>query len=248
MSPQEMPLAALPPMPVARPEPSVGEMLQAVIEKGVTSENVAAIEKLVGLYERMQDKRSEQQFAQAFVKLQSEMPKVQATKAVPDRSGGVRYRFAPLEEIVKQIGPALKDNGFTFSFSERFDNGRMIETCTLQHVGGHKRANEFSVRVGSGPPGCTETQADGAASQYARRYALCDALGIVIEHLDEDARLEGGPVTKEQAEELARRVAETNSNRDAFLKFAGADTFFNISAVKYEMLDQFLQKKERKGK
>lgn len=233
---------------MVRPEPSVGEMLQAVITKGVTSENVAAIEKLVGLYERMEDKRAEQEFARAFVQLQSDMPKVHATKAVPDRNGGVRYRFAPLEEIVRQIGPALKDHGFTFSFSERYADGRMIETCTLQHIGGHKRQNDFSVRVGQGPPGCTETQADGAASQYARRYALCDALGIVIEHLDEDARLEGGAVTPEQAFELERRVAETNSDKKAFLKFAGAEKFSEISAVKYDMLDQFLAKKERRSK
>lgn len=238
----------VPALPVARTEPSVGEMLQAVIERGVTQENVVAIERLVGLYERMQERRAEQLFAEAFVKLQAQMPKVQATRAVPDRSGGVRYRFAPLEEIVRQIGPALKENGFTFSFSERFDAGRMIESCTLMHVGGHKRTNEFSVRVGGGPPGCTETQADGAASQYARRYALCDSLGIVIEHLDEDARLEGGTVTKEQAEDLARRVAETNSDRAAFLKFAGAKDFFSIMALKFDMLDQFLTRKERKGK
>lgn len=244
----QLTLGARTPTSVAKVEPSVGEMLQAVIERGVTQENVSAIEKLVGLYERMHERRAEQLFAEAFVKLQSDMPKVQATKAVPDRSGGVRYRFAPLEEIVRQVGPALKEHGFTFSFSERFDSGRMIETCTLMHVGGWKRSNEFSVRVGGGPPGCTETQADGAASQYARRYALCDALGIVIEHLDEDARLEGGPVTPDQAFELERRVAETNSNKEAFLKFAGAAKFSEISAVKYDMLDQFLQKKERKSR
>ena len=235
-------------LPAARPEPSVGEMLQAVIDKGVTQENVAAIEKLVGLYERMQEKKAEQLFASAFVRLQAEMPKVQATVAVKNKDGSVRYRFAPIEKIVEQVGPAMKENGFTFSFSERFFEGRMVETCTLMHVGGHKRTNEFSVRVGGGPPGCTETQADGAASQYARRYALCDALGIVIEHLDEDARAEGGTVTAEQAFELERRVAETNSNKAAFLKFAGAEKFADISAVKYDMLDQFLQKKERKGR
>lgn len=241
------PSGLLPAAPVKQ-EPSVGEMLQAVIDKGVTQENVAAIEKLVGLYERMQDKKAEQLFAAAFVRLQAEMPKVQATKPVQNRDGSLRYRFAPLEEIVKQIGPSLKEHGFTFSFSERFDSGRMIETCTLMHVGGWKRTNEFSVRVGGGPPGCTETQADGAASQYARRYALCDALGIVIEHLDEDARLEGGTVTADQAFELERRVAETNSNKAAFLKFAGAEKFTDIAAVKYDMLNQFLQKKERKGR
>jgi hypothetical protein len=238
-------LQRMPEQAVARPVPSVGEMLGAVIEKGVTAENVAAIEKLVGLYERMEEKKSEREFATAFVRLQEIMPKVNATKAVPDRSGGVRYKFAPLEEIVRQIGPALKECGFTFSFSERYAEARMIETCTIMHISGHSRQNEFSVRVGSGPPGCTETQADGAASQYARRYALCDALGIVIEHLDQDARLEGGMITKDQAEELSRRLQEVNGDRAAFLKLADADSFFNIRVAKLEMLETMLAKKER---
>lgn len=233
---------------VTRPAPTVGEMLAAIIDKGVTADNVAAIEKLVSLYERMEERKAEAAFADAFVKLQANMPKVQATQAVPDRSGGVRYKFAPLEEIVRQIGPALMAHGFSFSFSERFDNNRMIESCTLQHVGGHKRTNEYSVRVGSGPPGCTETQADGAAGQYARRYALCDALGIVIEHTDNDARAEGGFITAEQATELERRVTDTQSNRDAFLRFADAPSFQEIRAAKYGVLDAFLTKKERRPK
>jgi hypothetical protein len=233
---------------VARPAPDVGDMLRTVVEKGITTENVAAFEKLVGLYERMESRKAEQHYSAAFVALQSDMPKVNATKTVPDKQGGVRYKFAPLEEIIRQIGPSLKQHGFTFSFSERFENGRMIETCTITHVGGHHRSNEFSVRVGSGPPGCNETQADGAAGQYARRYALCDALGIVIEHIDQDARAEGACITKAQADELARRVNETETDRAAFLKFAGAASFTEISSVKYDMLDQLLSKKERRGK
>lgn len=40
---------------LARPLPTPADMLQGIIEKGVTTENVAALEKIVGLYERMQE-------------------------------------------------------------------------------------------------------------------------------------------------------------------------------------------------
>jgi len=228
--------------------PSVGEMLKAVIDKGVTAESVGALEKLVGLYERMEDKKAERAFAAAFVSLQAEMPNVQATKAVPNNDGSIRYRFAPFEDLMEQVAPMLQKHGFTVSFSSKFEEGRIISTCTLQHIEGHKRTNDFAVRVGKGPPGSSESQGDGAAASYAKRFALVEALNIVVSHLDNDARLEGGPVSKEQAFELERRVQETNSSMEAFLKFAGASKFAEIPSAKYSILDEFLSKKERSRK
>jgi hypothetical protein len=233
------------PMQVAAP--SVAGMLQAVIDRGVTAENVAAVEQIVKLYEHMQEKDAEKLFAQAFNALQTEMKRVRAMKAVPNNDGSVRYRFAPYEDIMEQVRPMLEKHGFTVTFSTDYAEGRLVKSCTLQHIGGHSKTNKFAVRIGSGPPKATESQADGAASTYAKRFALCDALNITIE-TDSDARAEGGPITPEQADELARRVAETNSNREAFLKLAGAASFAEIGAAKYSILDEMLTRKERKGK
>lgn len=227
--------------------PSVAAMLQAVIERGVTQENVGALEKLVGLYERMEEKNAEKAFATAFNALQTEMRGVKATRAVPNNDGSVRYKFAGYEEIMEQVRPMLEKHGFTVTFSTDFAEGRLIKTCTLQHTGGHSKSNKFAVRIGSGPPKATETQADGAASTYAKRFALCDALNILIEH-DTDARAEGGPITVDQAAELEHRVAMSNSDKAAFLKLAGAKTYAEIPAAKYSILDELLARKERKGK
>jgi hypothetical protein len=253
----ELPVAVVSPAPltVSRPAPTVGEMLGAVIEKGITAENVTAIKKLVGLYERMQDKEAEKAFAAAFVGLQAEMPAIKAVKPVPNKDGSVRYRYAPYEEIMEQVAPLLKKHGFTLTFSTEYVELRLVKTCTLQHVGGHKASNSFAVRVGSGPPCSTETQADGAAATYAKRAALCDCLNIVIEH-DNDARAEGSPITDEQAEELQRRVIETESNEVAFLKFCGVKPEGNptladyrkIGSTHYSAADEMLAKKEARGR
>lgn len=232
-------------MVAASPPTVVEQMLHAVIEKGVTSENVGALDKLVGLYERMEEKRAEQRFAEAFVALQSEMPKVKAVKAIPNRDGTVRSTFAPYEEIMREVAPLLQRHNFTITFSTDFKEGRIIKTCTLQHVGGHQRSNSFAVRIGSGPPGCSEAQADGAAGTYAKRGALCDCLNIVIDH-DTDARAEGGTITEEQADELERRVKMTNSNVAAFLKFAGnVKSFAEIPTTAYDRCDEMLRRKEQ---
>lgn len=219
------------------------DMLQAVIEKGVTQENVAAVGELAKLCEHMEKRDAEKQFASAFVSLQSEMPKVKATKAIPSNDGSVRSRFAPYEEIMEQVSPLLQRHGFTITFSTDFKEGRIIKTCTLQHVGGHSRSNQFAVRIGSGPPRASEAQADGAASTYAKRFALCDALNIVVD-VDSDAAAEGDFITLAQADELEHRVGMTNSNRDAFLRFAGANSYREIRTAKLSILDEFLKKKE----
>lgn len=232
------------PQAVARPEPDALDMMRAVIEKGVTAENVAVMQELVKLKKVMDDQKAERDFAAAFVALQTEMPAVKAIQPVPNNDGSVRYRFAPYEEIMAQVLPFLKKHGFSVTFSTEFAEGRLIKTCTLQHIGGHSKSNKFAVRIGSGPPKATECQADGAASTYAKRFALCDALNIQIDH-DTDARAEGQAVTPEQAAEIEHRVKMLNLNVEAFLKYAHTKSFADIHSATYPMIDDFLQRKER---
>lgn len=231
---------------LATTEPSVAIMLQQAMAGGVTAENVAAVSQLVALYERMQDKQAERDYAAAFVKLQSEMPKVHATKGVPNSDGSIRYKFAPFEEIMRQVQGPLRDGGFTVTFDQKIEEGRISAICTLMHVGGHSRSNTFSSRIGKGPPGSSETQADGAASTYAKRFALCNALNIVVEH-DDDARAVGSPVTALQARELKQRVERAKADEAAFLKFAGAANYESIPCERWEALDEMLFKKELKA-
>lgn len=224
-------------------QPTQGISLQVITEKimsgELTKEKLDMVERLVAM-------DAERQFAEAFVALQAEMPKVQATKAVPNNDGTTRYVFATYEEIMQQVAPLLQKYAFTVSFSSRFEPTRVVRILTLQHRAGHKRINEFSVRVGQGPPKASEAQADGAAATYAKRFALTDALNIVVSHMDNDASLEGAPVTPEQADELERRVALTNSDKKRFLEFAGATSFATIPSTRYDICDEFLRRKEQR--
>jgi hypothetical protein len=230
-------------------EPSALAMIASVIEKGVTSENVAALRELVALKRDMDADKAKKEFAADFIALQAEMPKVKATKVIPDRNGAMRSSFAPFEEIDSQARPLCQKHGFTYCFSEgEFLQGKVTKICNLMHKGGHERSNPYSVRIGQGPPGCSESQADGSAHSYAKRGALCDALNIVVTGIDNDAKLEGNlstPVTPAQADELERRCKETNSVVSAFLKFAGATKFSEIAASKYDSLDAMLRRKEQ---
>lgn len=249
--PTELALAPLAP-PAAGTElavsapPSVGQMLSAAIDKGVTTENVAVLEKMMDLYERTQAKEAEKEFARAFNALQSAMPAILAAKAVPNNDGTTRYKFAPYEAIMEQVRPLLQQHGFTVSFSMTFNDGRVTQSCTLQHIGGHSRSNQFSARIGKGPPGSSEAQGDGAAGTYAKRHALCDALNIVIEH-DTDgfnAKKDGAPIGPDQALYIRELLKETKSDEALFLKFAGAAKVEEIGSARYDDCARMLHKKK----
>ncbi len=224
------------------PEPSVALMLQKVIDGGITNENVAALESLVGLYDRMQAKNAEREFSAALVELQGETIRVQATKSVDVRDGIPRYKFAPYEEIMSVVQPMLTRHGFSVTFDTRIEADRLYSVCTLTHKSGHSRSNQFAVRF-SKPPGSSDPQGDMSTKNYAKRGAFCDCLNISIDH-DDDARMIGSPIGKALADDLEARVILTGADKEAFLKYAGANSYTEISDERWPELDELLKRKE----
>lgn len=227
-------------------EPDALDLVRAVIEKGLTSESVAAVAELVKLRESMEARKAEKEFAMAFVQLQKDLPTIMGARGIPDKQGNIKFRYANFEDIDSIVRPICLAHGFSYAFKETgIESGRITVTMILQHSGGHLREIPYSVRIGNGPPGSTESQADVSGHSYAQRGALESGLALRIVGTREDARGESGPVSEEIAFELERRCKETNSDVIAFLKFAGATSFKTIAASKYDMLDNLLTKKER---
>lgn len=233
-----------------RSEPTVADMLGAVIQAGITDQNVGVLERLVALKERQEQRGAEREFAVAFNALQAEMPPIGADSVVPGKvEGSVKYRFAAYEDIMHIVRPLLVKHGFSVAFNADFKEARIHMTCRLLHIGGHHKDTTSMVRVGSGPYGASETQADGAAQTYAKRYALCSALNITIEHDTDgktDAKNEGTPLSPEQSQTLKEMVKDTGSNEAQFLAYAGAKTYDEIGTNRYAELFSMLNKKARK--
>ncbi len=220
---------------LVKPTLSIEQAFQAVVRGEVKAEHIAVMKELLAM-------DAERKFNSAFVALQSEMPTIVATSVIPNR--GKYQRF---EDIMEEIGPILTKHGFTVSFSQDTKENRILETCTLSHSAGHSRANTFAVRAGGKAD--SDTQADCKASTTAKRNALCNALNLVIRqdclNAEDDARIEGRFVSEKIADELERRVKETNSDVQSFLRFAGANKFGEIADSRYEELDKLLSKKEK---
>jgi len=238
--------AAPPAAELAIAEPSPIALIGRLIDQGkLTPESVGVVERLVALKQRIEEKEAERQFNAAFVRLQADTPKIKATVAVPNNDNTIRYHFAPYDDIWTHVQPLLHAHGFAVTFSMEVKDDRLTQYCRLMHVGGHSRTNQFTVRIGAGPPKATPTQADGAAATYAKRFALCSALNIVAEVDTDgaDARALGTPITFEQAQTLREMVKETNSNEARFLAYAGAKTFEEIMSERYQDCFAQLQKK-----
>ncbi len=247
MKDQELTLPARKELATRQEEPSVALMLQSIVEKGVTAENVAVMGQLIALKERMDAKQAEKEFASAFVKLQSGMPKIEPTRGIPDKFGKVKFQYAPFEEIMRKVRPLLTDHGFTVTFDSDFVDGRVTVICKLQHIGGHKTETRHAARVGHGPVNSSEAQADGAAQTYAKRYALTSALGIVIEHDTdaETAKNEGDFITAKEAAELRERCEELGANKPMLLAIAGAESFEEIYSCHLDILHRQLDAKAK---
>lgn len=245
LAPRSGSLQVLPDGQRFAPSNPIGPMLEAITHGGVTTDNAAALEKMMDLYLKVEAVNARKAFAEAKAALQADIPHIVATKPVPNRDGSIRYCYAPYQSIMREVEPFLAKHGFSISFGQKVEEKRLTAICTLTHIGGHEACNEFAVRVGQGPPSSSEAQADGAASTYAKRFALCNCLNITVDMPDDDARRQGDVITAAQAADLERRLKAVNGNVESFLRLADAESFTDIRSDKYAMLDAALTKKAR---
>jgi hypothetical protein len=212
--------------------------------------DVEKMERLLGMAERMESRQSERAFAEALVALQGETIRVQATKKVDEKNdGSCRYKFAPYEEIMAKVQPMLTGHGFSITFDTEIGDQRLTSICTLTHKSGHSRQNRFAVRYGK-PPGSSDAQGDMSTKSYAKRGALCDCLNISIEHDTDgaDTKVEGGPITQKQADDLRDWIEAVGGDERKFLATFGFTKFEEINAANLPLLHSALRAKEASKK
>lgn len=238
---------------IVRAEPSAfdaGALLQAIVEKGITPESVAIAKDLMAMKREMDRDAARLAFNAAFVALQRDLAPVKAVREIPDNKGGVRSVFAAYEDIRKQVDPILFRHGFGVGFEQgESTDTHMSAIVILTHQGGHEdRSAPFRVRVGKGAPGNSDTQNDGGAFTFAKRYALCNRLGIVIDK-DGDARVDGEYITEDEAKDMERRVRAIRDDAGVrkFLALADANTFGEITRSKYNVVLSALIGAEKKA-
>jgi hypothetical protein len=87
----------------------------------------------------------------------------------------------------------------------------------------------------------------GAALSYAKRYALCAALNIVVTDEDNEDQL-GTTIDADQLTEIELLIRDVNADVPKFLAWAGVKTLAELPAAKYAEAARMLRSKKGGGR
>lgn len=159
-------------------------LISRAIDKNVS---VETMEKLLAMRRELKEERAKELYDRAMAKFQAECPTITKTKEVKTNTGEVAYRYAPIESIVSQIKDALRNNGFSYSTNMKLTESGVAVSVKVTHEAGHSEVNEMSVPLGNKTQIMSQTQVVAAAQTFAKRYAFCNAFGILTGDEDTDA-------------------------------------------------------------
>lgn len=129
-----------------------------------------------------------------LVKIQTEL---KANKDLFNSFGGYGYRSA--ESILEAVKPLLKETSCTLIVSDDVvmvgDRIYVKATATLKNSKGESESAISFAREAATKKGMDDSQVTGAASSYARKYALCGLLAI-DDRRDSDATNNGTPLAE----------------------------------------------------
>lgn len=226
--------------PLVPQDVPVGELLAKIVQAGITSDSAGALKELVLLQNHQQDRAKKQAWNMAFSRVRGRLNTVIATRAIPDKSGSAKWKYANLEDIQDDIDAILHSEGMTTRFDSRRDGDLCVGICWLSHEEGHEEKSECAIKAPGAMGG------DLGAFKIAKRGALVAILGIKVRQ-DDDARMLGDFISTEQAEDLQRRLKAIGRDDSKFLAFAGARSWQEIRQAKLGILDGFLRKAEKAG-
>jgi hypothetical protein len=167
---------------------ATGQLLQMAVDKNL---DVDKLERLIEMKNKEEDRAAKKDFDFHFGEMQSQFPTVLKTKKAKDREGSLLYKFCPLENITKVLGPIIKDHGFSFWFSSEMVEGKENEMRIFCHISGwgHEKVNHIDFPVIPLTKATNKIQERGAAETYGQRYAFKAGFGFVIAGEDDDARV-----------------------------------------------------------
>lgn len=170
------------------------KLIARAIDKNVP---VETMEKLLAMRTQLKEEYAREEYFKALAEFQAECPVIKKTKEVMNKENtAVRYRYAPLESIVGQIKILIEKHGFSYTVNAHADVGYQTAVCTIHHKAGHSESSEFKAPID--PKAYMNTiQSNMSSLTYAKRYAFCNAFGIMTGDEDNDAQSYDEPVREE---------------------------------------------------
>jgi len=163
---------------------SVESLIARAIDKGTP---VETMERILAMAEKVKAGKAKEAFDMAMAKFQSECPIIKKTKQVLNKDKqSVRYLYAPLDSIVSQTRKPISKYGLSYTINTKQDEKSIKAIVTIVHTAGHSQSSEFSVPIDNDSY-MSQPQRFAAALTFAKRYAFCNAFGIMTGDEDNDA-------------------------------------------------------------
>jgi hypothetical protein len=212
--------------------------------------DVAKLEKMLELYERVSDRQRQAEFAVAMNTAQGKIRAVGYDSDNPHTSS----RYASYEALDRALRPVYSEAGFSLTFNTvPTDRAEIVRvTCRVIHTCGY--FVDYSIDMpadGKGAKGgdvMTKTHATGSAVSYGMRYLLKMIWNVATGERDDDGNAAGTEfVTEGEAADLRALATEIGVNVPAFLKVMKAETFEKIPAARYKDALATLEAKRKRG-
>ena len=161
-------------------------LISKAIDKNVS---VESLERLLAMRRELKQEWAKEQYDKAMSEFQADCPIIEKTKGVKTKSGIIAYRYAPIESIVDQVKEFLQKHGFSYSTNmELIENGttKVKVSIKVTHFAGHSETTDMTVPLGNKTDIMSQTQVVAAAQTFAKRYAFCNAFGILTGDEDND--------------------------------------------------------------
>lgn len=160
---------------------SENSALLSVIERVCSDPqaDIAKLEKMLDLQERILNRNAEQAFAADFAAMQSELPRIAKNGMIEIKKDGRTLQstpFAKLEDINDGVRPVLQKYGFGVSFSVEQAQGITV-TAKLLHRLGHSEKTSITLPIDN-TGSKNAVQGSGSTISYGKRYAICALLNI----------------------------------------------------------------------
>jgi len=158
------------------------DLIAVAAQKGASIET---LERLMSLRERIKQEQDEQLLREALAEFQGKCPVIKKNRIVLNKDNTIRYRYATLDEIVKVAAPILSECGLSVHIDTEIAEKMLTAVVTVWHVNGACTKSRFTVPIDVNSY-MTDAQKWASALTYAKRYAYCNALGILTGDEDDD--------------------------------------------------------------
>lgn len=166
-----------------QPNFNIQTLLAQAIDKNIP---VETMEKLLAMAQVMKAEWAKEEFHKAISGFQADCPTIEKKKHVNDKYGKLRYKYAPLESIVEQVKIPLNKNGISYSIDTDVQPTAVKAIVKITHISGHSESSSFQVPIDP-ESYMNQPQKFASALTFAKRYAFCNALGILTGDEDDDS-------------------------------------------------------------